>query len=183
MAKEKFTQHHSMAKILDVKEEGVAEGSDYQEPKLGTIKANLMLSKEPTVQVKVFKHNTLRGDSYWVTKEVRTFKTMDQAQAYVDRINNQDVAEGSKRKKKKTSRSLGRYFFPGYGYYGSGESGESGDGGGGESSNGGMAEGSTGVSVKKWAAQVRQEHGADTKFSNDKVHNRVIARKDKEIVG
>jgi hypothetical protein len=46
-----------------------------------------------------------------------------------------------------------------------------------------VAEGSTGVSVKKWAAQVRQEHGADTKFSNDKVHNRIIARKDKEIVG
>ena len=46
-----------------------------------------------------------------------------------------------------------------------------------------VAEGETGVSVKKWAAQVRQEHGADTKFSNDKVHNRIIARKDKEIVG
>jgi hypothetical protein len=46
-----------------------------------------------------------------------------------------------------------------------------------------VAEGQTGVSVKKWAAQVRQEHGADTKFSNDKVHNRIIARKDKEIVG
>lgn len=55
-----------------------------------------------------------------------------------------DVAEGKKRKKKKTSRSLGRYFFPGYGYYGSGESGESGsgDGGGGESvKKQGVAEG------------------------------------------
>jgi hypothetical protein len=52
-----------------------------------------------------------------------------------------------------------------------------------ESRNQRMAEGQTGVSVKKWAAQVRQEHGADTKFSNDKVHDRVIARKDKEIVG
>jgi hypothetical protein len=52
------------------------------------------------------------------------------------------VEEGKKRKKKKTSRSLSRYFFPGYGYYGSGESGDSGgdsggDGGGGE----GVAEG------------------------------------------
>jgi hypothetical protein len=46
-----------------------------------------------------------------------------------------------------------------------------------------MAEGQTGVSVKKWAEQVRQEHGADTKFWNDKVHDRVIARKDKEIIG
>jgi len=67
MAKEKFSQHHSMAKILDVSEEG--------------------------------------------------------------------VAEGSKRKKKKTSRSSGRYFFPGYGYYGGGESGEAGGDGVGESAN------------------------------------------------
>ena len=50
----------------------------------------------------------------------------------------QGVAEGRKKKNKKTSRSLGRYFFPGYGYYGSGESGDGGgDGGGGE----GAAEG------------------------------------------
>jgi hypothetical protein len=49
------------------------------------------------------------------------------------------VSEGSKRKKKKTSRALGRYFFPGYGYYGSGESG-GGSGDGGESINRGMAE-------------------------------------------
>lgn len=71
--------------------EGVAEGT---EPKLGTVKANLMNTKEPTVQVQVYKHNTLRGDSYWVTKEVKKFKTMNQAQAYVDRINKQGVAEG-----------------------------------------------------------------------------------------
>jgi GNAT superfamily N-acetyltransferase len=51
---------------------------------------------------------------------------------------NQGVAEGRKKKNKKTSRYFGGYFFPGYGYYGSGESGEGGgDGGGGES----MAEG------------------------------------------
>ena len=72
---------------------GVAEGSDYTSPKLGTVKANLMNTQKPTVQVQVFKHNTLRGDSYWVTKEVKTFKTMDQAQAYADRINKKDVAE------------------------------------------------------------------------------------------
>lgn len=47
----------------------------------------------------------------------------------------------------------------------------------------GMDEGKLLVSVKKWAAQVRQEHGVDTKFWNDKTHNRIIARKDKEIVG
>jgi len=40
------------------------------------------------------------------------------------------VAEGNKKKNKKTSKSLSRYFFPGYGYYGSGESGESGGDGG-----------------------------------------------------
>ena len=76
-------------KVRPVKQ-GVAEGN---EPKLGTVKANLMNTKTPTVQVQVFKHNTLRGDSYWVTKEARKFKTMDQAQAYIDRINKQDVAE------------------------------------------------------------------------------------------
>lgn len=70
------------------------EESDYTPPKLGTVKANLMHTQEPTVQVQVFKHNTLRGDSYWVTKEARKFKTMDQAQAYVHRINKQGVAEG-----------------------------------------------------------------------------------------
>ena len=53
----------------------------------------------------------------------------------------QGVEEGKKRKKKKASKSLGRYFFPGYGYYGSGESGEGGgDGGGGESVNRNVAE-------------------------------------------
>ena len=52
-------------------------------------------------------------------------------------VTEKGVAEGKKRKKKKTSRSPSRYFFPGYAYYGSGESGESGggDGGGGESIN------------------------------------------------
>ena len=52
-----------------------------------------------------------------------------------------ELNEGRKKKNKKTSRSLGRYFFPGFGYYGGGESGEGGgDGGGGESANPGMAE-------------------------------------------
>lgn len=75
--------------------QGVAEGSDYTPPKLGTVRANIMINADkPTVQVQVFKHNTLRGDSYWVTKEVRTFKTKALAQAYVDRINKQGVAEG-----------------------------------------------------------------------------------------
>ena len=76
-------------------EQGVAEGKEDTLPKLGTVKANLMNTQKPTVQVQVFKHNTLRGDSYWVNKEVKVHKTMDQAQAHVDRINKQGVAEGS----------------------------------------------------------------------------------------
>jgi hypothetical protein len=50
------------------------------------------------------------------------------------------VAEGKKKKKKKSSRSMGGYFFPGYAYYGSGESGEGGGDGGGESINHRVAE-------------------------------------------
>jgi hypothetical protein len=49
------------------------------------------------------------------------------------------MAEGKKKKKKKSSRSLRGYFFPGYAYYGAGDSGEGGDGGG-ESKNHGMEE-------------------------------------------
>lgn len=87
----------SIPKKEEPKRQGVAEGSDYTSPKLGTVKANLMNTQKPTVQVQVFKHNTLRGDSYWVTKEVKTFKTMDQGQAYVDRINKKGLAEASDR--------------------------------------------------------------------------------------
>ena len=52
------------------------------------------------------------------------------------------MAEGKrKRKKKSKTRSLGRYFFPGYGYYGgSGESGEGGGEGGGDGGGEGVAE-------------------------------------------
>ena len=84
---------------LGIRKESVEESSENTQPKLGTVKANMMNTKEPTVQVQVYKHNTLRGDSYWVTKEVKKFKTMNQAQAYVDRINKQGVVEGSHDKK------------------------------------------------------------------------------------
>lgn len=46
----------------------------------------------------------------------------------------------TERKKKKSSRSTGGYFFPGYGYYGASDSGEGGGDGGGESVNRNMAE-------------------------------------------
>jgi len=48
------------------------------------------------------------------------------------------VAEA--KRKKKSSRSSRGYFFPGYAYYGVGDSGEGGGDGGGESKNRGMAE-------------------------------------------
>ena len=79
---------------LGIRKESVEESSENTQPKLGTVKANMMNTKEPTVQVQVYKHNTLRGDSYWVTKEVKKFKTIAQAQAYIDRINKQGVEEG-----------------------------------------------------------------------------------------
>ena len=52
----------------------------------------------------------------------------------------------------------------------------------------GVAEGSVGTSVKAWAAQVRNEHGSDVEFTNDKhgggTVNRAIARNSQgEIVG
>ena len=123
MAKEKFSQHHSMAKILDVSEEGVAEmdnrtlSGDRREQRANSPEAIAQREKEQQAELKK------------VSPEMR--KKL--------RLPNPDKED--------------------------------------------MAEGQTGVSVKKWAAQVRQEHGADTKFWNDKVHDRVIARKDKEIIG
>jgi hypothetical protein len=62
------------------------------------------------------------------------------------RMSAQDAKAGGvaeAKRKKKSSRSTRGYFFPGYGYYGSGDSGEGGGDGGGESVNRGMAEGAT----------------------------------------
>jgi hypothetical protein len=62
------------------------------------------------------------------------------------RMSAQDAEAGGvaeAKRKKKSSRSTRGYFFPGYGYYGSGDSGEGGGDGGGESVNRGMAEGAT----------------------------------------
>lgn len=65
-------------------------GNDYRlhSPALGTIKAHLMPGSwpNPTVQVQVFKFDTIRQDAYWVTKEVKVFKTMQQAEAYIVRV-------------------------------------------------------------------------------------------------
>jgi hypothetical protein len=88
-------------KMMDTE---MSEGSDYQKPKLGTIKANLMNSEKPTVQVRVFKHDSIRNEDYWVNKGIKTFKTMELAQAYADRINKQNVDEGVDDTKKKISK-------------------------------------------------------------------------------
>jgi len=95
------------------------------------------------------------------------------------------VAEVSKKKKKKTSRSLGRYFFPGYGYYGSGESGEGGGDGGGESTNPGIAEepsnAITNVASRlanKDDGKVAKLRAAGDKRREDKLKGRNISRRD-----
>ena len=78
-------------KMMDTE---MSEGSEYQNPKIGTIKANLMNTEKPTVQIRVFKHDSIRNKDYWVSKGIKTFKTIALAQAYVDRINKQNVDEG-----------------------------------------------------------------------------------------
>lgn len=125
-----------------------------------------------------------KGAKNWGNKSVKENKSSSMPGTYEQEYNmfkskgperiiamtneaDKDVAEGKKRKKKKTSRSLGRYFFPGYGYYGSGESGESGsgDGGGGESVNRGVAEGEVVKFVKK--SNIEKYSDAFSKQHND----------------
>jgi hypothetical protein len=66
-------------------------------------------------------------------QKAKIYESLVRAKAKLD--------EGKKKKKKKSSKSLRGYFFPGYAYYGGGESGEgSGGDGGGESINRGMSE-------------------------------------------
>ena len=71
------------------------------------------------------------------------------------------MAEGKKKKKKKSSRSLRGYFFPGYAYYGAGDSGEGGGGGdgGGESIRHGVAEGSLNELSKNTLKSYSRERG------------------------
>jgi hypothetical protein len=60
--------------------------SAYTPSALGTVKAFIVPRDNCTVQVQVFKFDTIRQQAYWVTKEVKTFKTPQQALAYIDRI-------------------------------------------------------------------------------------------------
>jgi hypothetical protein len=58
----------------------------YTPPALGTVRAFVVPWATRTVQVQVFKFDTIRQDAYWVTKQVKSFKTVEQAQAYIDRV-------------------------------------------------------------------------------------------------
>jgi len=70
------------------------ESPEYVEPEVGTVRAHMMINtKKPTVQVQEFKHDTIRGDKYWVTTGLRSFNTIDQAEAHIARINGKNVAE------------------------------------------------------------------------------------------
>lgn len=58
----------------------------YQEPALGTIIAKLTPADKPTVIVKKFKFDSIRQEAYWVTKYVKQFKTIEQANNYIKRV-------------------------------------------------------------------------------------------------
>jgi hypothetical protein len=58
----------------------------YIPPAFGTVKAFIVPWNNCTVQVQVFKFDTIRQQAYWVTKEVKTFKTMQKAFAYIDKV-------------------------------------------------------------------------------------------------
>ena len=55
-------------------------------PALGDVKTEITtFNKRWFVHVKVFKANTLRGDSYWVTEGFREFKTESAATSFANR--------------------------------------------------------------------------------------------------
>ena len=62
--------------------------STYTPPALGTVKAFIVpwAKARIVVQVQVFKFDTIRQQAYWVTKEVKDFKTMQRALAYIDKV-------------------------------------------------------------------------------------------------
>ena len=55
-------------------------------PALGDVKTEVTtFNKRWFVHVKVYKANTLRGDSYWVTEGLREFKTESAATSFANR--------------------------------------------------------------------------------------------------
>lgn len=65
--------------------------TDYIAPELGSIKATVQDSN--FVLVQKFKHNTLRGDSYWVAVKrlCKQFKTKADAENYAERVRQQET--------------------------------------------------------------------------------------------
>jgi len=65
--------------------------TDYIAPELGSIKATIQDSNFVIVQK--FKHNNLRGDSYWVTVKglCKQFKTKADAENYAERVRQQET--------------------------------------------------------------------------------------------
>lgn len=65
--------------------------TDYIAPELGTIKVTILDSN--LVIVQKFKHNTLRGDSYWVAVKglCKQFKTKEAAENYAERVRQQET--------------------------------------------------------------------------------------------
>lgn len=58
----------------------------YTPPSLGDVKCHLRQTSQGwAVQVMVFKHNTLRGDSYWETERFRQFKREADARRFASR--------------------------------------------------------------------------------------------------
>jgi TonB family protein len=74
----------------------------------------------------------------WQSQEADQRRDVETAKMSAQDAEAGGVAEA--KRKKKSSRSTRGYFFPGYGYYGSSDSGDGGGDGGGESINRGMSE-------------------------------------------
>jgi hypothetical protein len=62
----------------------------YQQPALGTLDAQLTPADKPTVIVKMFKFDSIRQEAYWVTQYVKQFKTIEQANNYINQVMEQN---------------------------------------------------------------------------------------------
>ena len=56
------------------------------------------VNNKVAVLVQKLKQNTLRGDTYWVTSEVRVFKTESAADAYMQRVEQREQREEREQK-------------------------------------------------------------------------------------
>jgi len=108
------------------------------------LKIAIQVAEEQNVGTmgKILAMNTIAGDDFFrvavegILPDITNREYMFVIESAYNTVK-QGMTEGKrKRKKKSKNRSLGRYFFPGYSYYGgSGESGEGGGDGGGEGMN------------------------------------------------